>query len=133
MNRAKTFWALIALGLFSLAIFAARSPGFSLFSPYSLAESHTVAPIWESAARHEPFFRCSRHYASGEAQCTSLSVMVDSLFIRWISAQTGRTPPVTDPEFVDPTLQWFLVLKHGVVVTLLLLLATLLVSRITGS
>ncbi|MGZ3687019.1 MAG: hypothetical protein ACXVBW_01880 [Bdellovibrionota bacterium] len=113
---------------------AAHSPQFanpSSYTPWG-TEPHSVGPTWESAARHEWFFRCARNYASGDASCTSYSALTDSAFVRAASWVTGHSPPLTDPEFQDPLLGWLLVLKKGVLAAALVAAGCFALMRADG-
>lgn len=117
----------------ALAAFSVTSNNLFLFSAYSLEEPHPIGPVWQAVADKSLMIKVANVYTSPVMISTSYSALIDSLFIRAVSFFTGNEPVISDPEFADPVLQWFLIFKHGVFCLALFIGNYFLLRRVLGS
>ena len=110
-----------------------NSDAFHTLSSYALDEPHVLGPAWQAAHDKALFIRCSDNYAASVSACSGYSGLVDAMFIRVVSFVTGETTIISDPEFVNPTLQRALILKRGTFVIALLLLSYRVLATVLGA
>ncbi len=106
--------------IFSALFLFSGSWHFRTLSPHSLDEPHVLGPSWEVAAREELLLRCGSNYAVGVSTCSSFSGVIDGIYLKIASVLTKQTISLKDPEFVNPLLQWLLVVKRGLLIAFLL-------------
>ena len=134
MSKNRKWVSAVAVFVFTLVVTFAHSLALQSFVSYiNEEEIHTVSPIFEAVARDEVFYRCANNYGVGESKCSSHSVMIDALYLGIVSKILGVKPPVIDPEFVEPNLKWFLIIKRGVVVAALMAACFLILRLIFAS
>ena len=120
-NAFITTLIILCIVVFSLITLIANSAQFGIIMPYTHDEAHNTGPAYEAAFRKELFIRYAQNYTAPESVATSYSGVIDSLYLRLISFLSGRRPIIEDPEFVDPLLQWFIIVKRGVFSIILLI------------
>ena len=122
------------IGMATLIVFVAHSTQVGRIQGYTLNEPLSIAPTYEAAARKELFVRLAQHYAAGVSPNNAYYLsLLDSFYIRMLSFITGHEPVISDPAFVDPLLQWGLVVKSGLFCIFLILVIFLILNKTYGN